>query len=206
MDYLFKQPTIVWKLLVTHLSLTSVALVVAVAIALPLSLCVYYFRGLRSPVLAVLGGLYTIPSLALMILLIPFLGLGQTSVITAMVIYAQVILVRSFLAGLQSIPADLLEASTGLGMNAWQRWWQVQLPLGLPIFLSGLRIATVVVIAIATLGAKFGAGGLGTLLFEGLAQSGRADKIWAGAIAVGGLAIALNTALLLLERTARRTS
>jgi osmoprotectant transport system permease protein len=206
MNYLFQHPAVVWQLLIAHLSLTSVALVIAVAIALPLSLLIHRFSIVRSPILAILSGLYTIPSLALIILLIPFLGLGATSVIAAMVIYAQVILVRSFLAALQNIPADILEAAEGMGMNGWQRWWQVQLPLGLPIFLSGLRIATVVVIAIATLGAKFGAGGLGTLLFEGIAQSGRYDKIWAGAIAVAGLAIALNTALLWLERAVRRAA
>jgi len=87
-------------------------------------------------------------------------------------------------------------------MNLWQRWWQIQVPLALPIFLAGLRIAAVVAIATATIGAKFGAGGLGTLLFEGIAQAGRADKIWAGAIAVALLAFTLNGLLLGLERMA----
>lgn len=83
-------------------------------------------------------------------------------------------------------------------MNAWQRWWQIQVPLILPIFLAGLRIAAIVAIAIATIGAKFGAGGLGTLLFDGIAQ-GRNDKIWAGAIVVSLLAFAMNGAILSLE-------
>jgi osmoprotectant transport system permease protein len=86
-----------------------------------------------------------------------------------------------------------------MGMNPWQRWWRVQVPLVLPIFLAGLRLASIVAIAIATIGAKFGAGGLGTLLFDGIAQSGRYDKIWAGAIAVSLLAFAINAALLALE-------
>jgi osmoprotectant transport system permease protein len=121
------------------------------------------------------------------------------------VMYTQVILVRSLVVGLQSIPSSVLEAARGMGMNLWQRWWQVQVPLMLPIFLAGLRIAAVVAIAIATIGAKFGAGGLGTLLFEGIAQAGRYDKIWAGAIAVALLAFVLNGLLLRLERIASST-
>ena len=84
-------------------------------------------------------------------------------------------------------------------MNSWQRWWRVQVPLIMPIFLAGLRIAAIVGIAIATIGAKFGAGGLGVLLFEGIAQTGRYDKIWAGVIAVAVLAFIINGALLALE-------
>ena len=83
-------------------------------------------------------------------------------------------------------------------MNGWQRWWQVQLPLALPIILAGVRLAMVVAIAIATIGAKFGAGGLGTLLFDGIAQN-RYDKIWTGALIVALLALTVNYLLLALE-------
>jgi osmoprotectant transport system permease protein len=199
MQYIFKNPSIVWTLLMEHLSMTSLALVIAVAIAIPLSLAITRFRWLSLPLLGGLGILYTIPSLALMILLVPVFGLNERSVVVAMVIYSQVILVRSLLAGLGAINPAVLEAATGVGMNAWQRWWQVQVPLVLPIFLAGLRVAAIVAVAIATIGAKFGAGGLGTLLFEGIAQTGRYDKIWAGAISVSLLAFALNGALLALE-------
>lgn len=157
------------------------------------------YRWLNVPVLGILGIIYTIPSLALIILLVPFFGLNAWSVIVAMVGYAQVILVRSLVVGLSSISPAIMEAARGMGMNLWQRWWQVQVPLILPIFLAGLRIAAVVTIAIATIGAKFGAGGLGTLLFDGIAQAGRYDKIWAGAIVVSLLAFAINSAFLGLE-------
>jgi osmoprotectant transport system permease protein len=79
-------------------------------------------------------------------------------------------------------------------------WWRVQLPLALPVMLAGVRIAAIVAIGIATIGAKFNAGGLGRLLFDGIAQTGRYDKIWAGAIAVAALALAVNLALVALER------
>ena len=199
MSYLLKNPVQVWILLLQHLQMTGLALAVAVLVALPLALLVCRYRWLTVPVLGSLGILYTIPSLALIILLVPLFGLNARSVIVAMVIYTQVILVRNLVVGLQSIRPAVLEAAKGMGMNPWQRWWRVQVPLVLPIFLAGLRLASIVAIAIATIGAKFGAGGLGTLLFDGIAQSGRYDKIWAGAIAVSLLAFAINAALLALE-------
>jgi osmoprotectant transport system permease protein len=200
MSYISNHPGIVWSLLLAHLGMTLLALAIAVLIALPLALLITRYRWLNLPILGSLGILYTIPSLALIILLIPLFGLNVRSVIVAMVIYSQVILVRSLVVGLQSVQPSVLEAASGMGMNSWQRWWQIQVPLMLPIFLAGLRIAAVVAIAVATIGAKFGAGGLGTLLFEGIAQAGRFDKIWAGAIAVALLAFALNGLLLMLER------
>jgi osmoprotectant transport system permease protein len=200
MSYILKNPGLVWSLLLAHLGMTLLTLLIALLIALPIALLITRYRWLQIPILGGLGILYTIPSLALIILLIPIFGLNVRSVIVAMVIYTQVILVRSLVVGLQSIPATVLEAALGMGMNSWQRWWQIQVPLTLPIFLAGLRIAAVVAIAIATIGAKFGAGGLGTLLFAGIAQAGRYDKIWAGAIAVAVLAFALNGLLLGLEK------
>ena len=199
MSYIIKNPGIVWDLLLQHLQMTSLALLIAVLVALPLALLITRYRWLSVPVIGTLGTLYTIPSLALIILLVPVFGLNSNSVIVAIAIYAQVILVRSVTVGLQSIQPAVLSAARGMGMNAWQRWWRVQVPLIMPIFLAGLRIAAIVGIAIATIGAKFGAGGLGVLLFEGIAQTGRYDKIWAGAIAVAVLAFVINGALLALE-------
>jgi osmoprotectant transport system permease protein len=205
MSYILKNPAIVWHLLLTHLGITLLSLILALLIALPLALLITRYRWLKIPVLGGLGVLYTIPSLALMILLIPIFGLNARSVMGAMVVYTQIILVRSLVVGLQSVPPSVLEAARGMGMNHWQQWWQIQVPLMLPIFLAGLRLATIVAIAIATLGAKVGAGGLGTLLFAGIAQTGRYDKIWAGSIAVALLAFALNGLLLELEKRATPT-
>ena len=199
MSYIIQNPGTVWDLLLQHLQMTSLALLIAVLVALPLSLLVTRYRWLSVPVLGTLGTLYTVPSLALIILLVPLFGLNSNSVVVAMAIYAQVILVRNITVGLQAIPPAVLEAARGMGMNGWQRWWRVQVPLTMPIFLAGLRLAAIVGIAIATIGAKFGAGGLGVLLFEGIAQTGRYDKIWAGAIAVAALAFVINGALLALE-------
>jgi osmoprotectant transport system permease protein len=199
MSYILKNPQIVFGYLLEHLEMTGLAVLIAAVIALPLALLVTHYRWLNVPILGVLGTLYTIPSLALMILLVPIFGLNRQSVVIAMIIYCQVILVRNFSVGLQSIQPAILEAARGMGMNVWQCWWQVQVPLILPICLAGVRLATIVAIAIATIGAKFGAGGLGTLLFDGISQSGRYDKLWAGAIVVAILAFFLNGILLALE-------
>jgi osmoprotectant transport system permease protein len=198
MSYLVENPGVIWELLLEHLQMTGITILIAIAIALPLSLLVTSFRWLNVPVLGLLGTLYTIPSLALIILLVPIFGLNRQSVIIAMVIYTQVILVRNFSVGLRSVEPSILEAARGMGMSVWRRWWRVQVPLILPICLAGVRLATIVAIAIATIGAKFGAGGLGVLLFDGVSQA-RNDKIWAGAIAVALLALALNGILLGLE-------
>lgn len=210
MAYFLEQPDIVLRLLWEHLQMTVYTLVGAIALSIPVTLLIHTYRWLKVPILGILGIFYTIPSLALIILLVPLFGLNQWSVIVAMVIYTQIILVRNLLVGLEAIDPAILEAAKGMGMTRWQQWWMVQVPLVVPVFLAGVRLSSIVAIAIATIGAKFGAGGLGTLLFEGIAQAGRYDKIWAGAIAVSLLAFIFNGLFLVLENytsaTVARTS
>lgn len=198
MEYILSRPDIILKLIGQHLFMTLSALLISIGIALPLSMVLLRSERVASAVLGVLGVLYTIPSIALLILLLPLFGLNQNSVIVALIIYTQIILVRNMIAGLRSVPSATLEAATGVGMSSWQRWYRVQLPLALPVILAGIRLATIVAISIATIGAKFGAGGLGTLLFDGIAQN-RYDKIVAGAVVVGLLALLLNRLLLFAE-------
>lgn len=200
MDYIFKNPETVFELLLQHIFIVGVALVAAIAISLPLSLLILHSPRLTVFVVGVFGIFYTIPSIALMILLIPVTGLNAWSVILALILYVQVILVRNNIAALNGIDPAIIQAARGMGMNRWQLWWRVQLPLALPVMLAGIRIAAIVAIAIATVGAKFNAGGLGRLLFDGIAQTGRYDKIWAGAIAVAALALAVNLAFVALEK------
>jgi len=212
MSYLLSNPEVVLRLLGQHLLMTGTALLISVALALPLSVLAYRHPRVNTAIMGVLGIFYTIPSIAFIILLVPILGLNARAVIVALVVYTQVILVRNFVAGLQGVPAPILEAARGMGMSAWQMWARVQLPLALPVMLAGVRIAVVVAVAIGTVGAKFGAGGLGKLLFDGISQPGRYDKIWAGALTVAALALTLNWGLQALEahfdverRAARRS-
>ncbi len=178
--------------------MAGIALLISILIALPISILLTRLPKLATPILGILGALYTIPSIALLILLLPIFGLNQRSVIVALVVYTQIILVRNMIAGLKGVPPIMLDAAKGMGMNAWQRWRKVQVPLALPVILAGVRLATIVAIAIATIGAKFGAGGLGTLLFDGIAQN-RYDKILAGSIIVALLTLLVNFLLRQLE-------
>lgn len=200
MDYILANPGIVAELLIQHLVITLVALGTAMLIAFPLSAYIARNRRLTTLVLSVLSIVYTIPSIALIILFIPLIGLNAWSVILALILYVQVILVRNNVAGLTGVDPAILEAARGMGMDRWQRWRRVELPLALPVMLAGVRLAAIVAIGIATIGAKFNAGGLGRLLFDGIAQTGRYDKIWAGAIMVGALALMVNLALVALEQ------
>lgn len=204
MSYLLNNLAEVATLLWQHIQMTGITLGLAVLVAVPIALLILRYRWLSVPVLGVLGILYTIPSLALIIFLVPLFGLNATSVIMAMVLYTQVILVRNLTVGLSGIDPAVLEAARGMGMSHWQRWWWVQVPLVLPVFIAGVRIAAIVSIAIATIGAKFNAGGLGTLLFDGI-QTNRLDKIWAGSITVAILAFAVNALLLWLEQLSNPT-
>ncbi len=194
MTYILENPDVILGLLWEHVYLTVGSLVIAILIALPLGYLIYGRERLTTSVLGVLGILYVIPSLVMMILLLPLLGLNARTVMVALIIYCQIILVRNVVAGLSSIDPSIIEAATGLGMNSWQRFVRVQLPLALPVIVAGIRLAAIVATSIATVGALFGAGGLGTLLFNGIAQ-GRYDKIVAGAIMVALLAAILNWSL-----------
>jgi osmoprotectant transport system permease protein len=202
MSFILANPDLLITLLAEHLRMVGMALVVATAIALPVGTWMAGQPRWSAWVMGALGIVYTVPSLALIILLVPVFGLNENAVIVALTLYAQVILVRNVVAGLQAVPPAIEEAARGLGMNAWQRWRQVRLPLALPVLLAGERIAAVTSIGIAAIGAKFSAGGLGRLLFDGIAQN-RMDKIWAGALALSLLAFAISGVLWVLERTAR---
>ena len=199
MKYLLNNPDVVFRLFIEHVGLTAIALIIAAMISLPLGWLLFYRKNLVGPVLGVLGVLYTVPSIALIILLIPLFGLNKRSVVIALIVYCQVILTRNTLVGLNGIDKSIIEAARGMGMNNFQIAIRIQLPLALPVILAGVRVAAVAAIAIATVGAKFGAGGLGTLLFDGIAQAGRTDKIILGALLVAVLAWIINFGLKRLE-------
>lgn len=200
MRYFFNNLDTILELTLEHLYLAISALGIALLIALPLGWLLFQNKRISNLVMGIFGIVYTVPSIALMILLIPLLGLNEKTVITALILYSQVILLRNILTGLYGIPASTIEAAKGMGFSTWQIAWKIQFPLALPVILAGIRIAAVVVVAIATIGAKFGAGGLGTLLFDGIAQAGRTDKIWVGAITVGLVAFLFSRAALYLEK------
>jgi len=198
MSYLLLHSDTILRLFLEHLWVSAAAIGISLLIALPLAWFLFDHPKFSGLVLGFLGILYTIPSIALIVLLVPMFGLNKTSVFVALVIYCQVLLVRNILAGLESISPSIREAAVGLGMRRWELAVKVELPLALPVILAGVRIAAVVAISIASIGAKFGAGGLGVLLFEGIGQY-RMDKLWIGTFFIALLALGLYWGLKQLE-------
>ena len=181
-----------------HIELVALSLLAAVAIGVPLAVALRRNRTLAASFVGLASVVQTIPSIALLSLMLPLFGLGRNSAVAALFLYALLPVIRNTLVGLAGVPPAVVETARGMGMNGWQRWWQVQFPLALPVILAGVRIATVVAIGIATIGAKFSAGGLGVLLFEGIAQN-RYDKIVGGSLVIALLALVLNRLLLAME-------
>jgi osmoprotectant transport system permease protein len=203
MRYLIENPDKVLTLTGQHLAITLAALAIAVAIALPVGIVLARRQGLYGPVMGVLSVLYTIPSISLLVLLIPILGLGFWPTVVALVVYCQAILVRNVVAGIRGVEPAVLEAARGMGLSSGQILRSIELPLALPVILAGLRIAALSTIAIATVAAFFSAGGLGALIREGISQD-YGDKIWAGVIAVSALAILIEVGLRVLGRASQR--
>src|SRR5260370_24733717 len=116
------------------------------------------------------GILYTIPALAWLALLIGFMGWGRAPAITALVLYSLLILVRNIAIGIREVPAELIEAADGMGYGKGRRLVRIELPLALPVIVAGIRITTVTLIAVATVAAYLNAGGLGAIIFQGIAQ------------------------------------
>lgn len=202
MSYLFAHPAHVAALAGAHLALVVAALVCALAIALPTGFALARRETTSRVVLALLGALYTIPSLALLALLVEALGLGPLPIFVALVAYAQFVLVRNVLAGVRGVDPAQRDAGMGMGMSAMQRVVRVELPQAFPVILGGVRVATVAMIALATLGGYVGAGGLGSLIFIGFTLHHN-DEILAGSIAACTLAIAADASLRLLEKLSR---
>lgn len=188
-----------------HLGLVAAALAVSVAFALPVGIWAAQGGRFATFALGALSALYTIPSLALLAVLVQWFGLGLTPIFIALVAYAQFMLVRNIVAGLHDVDPAVRDAAEGLGMSSQQRLVRVELPLALPVIVGGVRIAAVAMVALATLGGYVGAGGLGTLIFSGLALH-HDDQIVAGSLAAAILAIAIDLSLRLLERAIRVTS
>jgi len=189
-------------LLGEHVVLVAVSLAIALVIALPLGVVAARNARAANVILGFAGVLYTIPSLALLALLVAVMGLGTSTAIVALVVYAQMILIRGIVAGLRGVDPALVDAARGLGFTARQTLLRVEFPAALPVMLGGVRVAAVTLVALATIAAWINAGGLGVLLFEGIATV-NAGKIVAGALAAAALAIAADAALRACERLAR---
>ena len=182
-----------------HLVITVASVLAALALAFPLALLARRFPRLESSVLGVSTGLYTIPSIALFPLLVPFTGLSATTVVVGLALYALTVLVRAFLEGLRSVPDEVSESARGLGYGQTRQLFAVELPLALPVIMAGLRVATVSTVALTTVGALVAYGGLGNLIRDGVENNFRAELLAAAVICVL-LALVLDVVIVLAQR------
>jgi osmoprotectant transport system permease protein len=185
-----------------HLTLVIIAMLIAIAIAVPLGMLIVQHPRLRTIALGIASIFQTIPSLALFgfLIPIPFIGgIGRRTAIVALVLYALLPILRNTYVGLTSIDHAILEAAEAMGMTNTQILLRVRFPLALSIILAGIRTATVITIGVATIAAAIGAGGLGTFIFRGVAMVND-SVILAGAIPAALLAILADLLLSQLER------
>jgi osmoprotectant transport system permease protein len=182
-----------------HVELTAIAVGAGLLIAIPIGVLAWRYRGTRGPVLGVAGGLYTIPSLALFALLVPWTGLTVLTAEIGLVSYTLLILVRNIVVGLDGVPAEVRDAATGMGYRPLRQLLRVELPLALPVIVAGLRIATVTTIGLITITALIGEGGLGALLYDGLQRDFKTPLVVGSVLSVA-LAVVADLSLALLQR------
>lgn len=184
-----------------HLVLAGIAVLVGFVLSFLLSMLIRQSPRLYEPITWVSGILYTIPSLALFAMLIPFTGLSLLTAEIGLISYTLLILVRNIMSGLQSVPEDVREAAIGLGYTSRQLLWRVELPLALPVIVAGLRVATTSTIGLTTVTALIGQGGLGYFILDGI-QRFFSTPLLVGAVLSVGLAVGADTLLVLAQRWA----
>lgn len=189
----------IWARTLEHLQLTGLTLVIGFAISFPLALLAHRHRRLYPPITWVTGVLYTIPSLALFVTLLPITGLSTTTALIGLVAYTLLIFIRNTVAGLDGVPEDAKEAARGMGYTPRQVLWRVELPLALPVIVAGVRIAAVTTVGLVTITALIGKGGLGHFILQGL-QLFFSTATLVGAVLSVALALAADGALLLAQR------
>lgn len=189
----------IWAALREHVELTVIAVVLGLAIALPVAIAAHRWRPLAVPALAVSGVIYTIPSLALFALFVPVTGLSRVTAEIALVGYTLLILIRNILTGLAGVSSDVKEAAQAMGYGPTALLFRVELPLAVPAVIAGIRIATVTTVGLVTVTALIGQGGLGVFILDGYQRAFRTPLV-VGAVMSVALAVAADLGLLGLQR------
>lgn len=179
-----------WTPLLEHVFLTVVSVGIGFGIAFTLALLAHRRRWLTGPIVGVTGALYTVPSVAAFLLLLPLTGRGNLTAVVALVAYTLLILFRNITNGLRNVPEDARDAARGMGLTDRQSLWQVELPLAVPEILAGLRIALTTTVGLATLAFFAGGGGLGEQIYSSRAGTG-GIFFQSNVVVAGGLAVLL---------------
>ncbi|MFC9096292.1 ABC transporter permease [Streptomyces sp. NPDC057072] len=198
-EYVRSRRHILFDAVLQHVELTGVSVLIALVVAVPLAVLARRWGWAATPVLAVTTVLYTIPSLAMFSLLLPFYGLSAALVVAGLVLYSLTLLVRNILAGLRAVPEETRQAACGMGYGPLRLLLTVELPLALPAAMAGLRIATVSAVSLVTVGAIVGFGGLGNLIYAGMNTYFKAQVLTASVLCVV-IAVAADLLLLAVQR------
>lgn len=190
------------KALLEHLELVLITLIISLLVATLLTILTVFSDLLSKALVYIFSVIYSIPSLALFAILIPVTGLGKVTAIMVLVVYNQYLLLRNFNEGLHAVDPAIIEAANGMGMTKMQILYEVRIPLSKRALFTGIRLAVVSTIGIATIAASINAGGLGTILFDGL-RTMNVNKILWGSILSAGMAIGANAILTKIEKSIR---
>ena len=182
-----------------HIGLSLLALTVAIIIGIPCGYACVQHKKYEKLIISLFHILRIVPSLAVLILLIPIMGTGIKPAMTALVLLAVPPILMNTVAGLKEVPDFMLETAYGVGMTDRQVLWKVRFPLAMPLILTGIKTAMIEIVASATLAAKIGAGGLGGIIFTGLGLN-RSDLLLVGGISVAVLSIAAGLLLDMIDR------
>jgi len=198
-DYLLKYPDKLLKAFVGHIEIVLITLVISIILAALLTILAAYSKIASKLLINIFAMVYSIPSLALFAILVPLTGLGKVTAIIVLVLYNQYILLRNTIDGLNNVDAAIIEAATGMGMNKSQILFQIKLPLVTKPIFAGIHLAVVSTIGIATIAASINAGGIGSVLLDGLRTVNTAKILW-GTLMSAGLAIVVNGILNVIEK------
>lgn len=190
------------EMLVEHLAVSALALAVAIVVAVPLGVICSRSSLVERVTVNVAGVLRIVPSLAVLIICVPFLGVGTLPAVVALTLLAIPPILINTAVALVGVDANLIEAAAGMGMTRAQVFWRVQAPLAFPVAFSGVRTAAIEVIASASLAAYIGAGGLGVLIYTGIGAL-RFDLLWIGGLSVAALSLVVGRILGAVEGLVR---
>lgn len=203
-QYMINNQERIYYLTWEHFQLVGLAVLIALAIAVPIGIYLTTNRQLAETVLQIAGIIMTIPSIALFGIMIPILsvinqGIGFVPALIALILYSQLPIIRNTYVAINNVDPNIRDAAIGIGMNTWQRLFQVEIPNGLPLIMAGVRQAVVMSIGIGAIAAFIGAGGLGVLINQGISRS-NPNMILTGAFAISILAIVADALLGWLQR------
>ena len=193
---------LILELTLVHIRLSILPIVLGFVIAIPLGWLAYRYRLTRGLILTLIGLLYTIPSLAMFVILPPLLGIGflsEANVLIALTIYAVAIMARSVADALASVDPDIRQAATAVGYSSWSRFWKVDLPLAGPVLLAGLRVVAVSTVSLATVGIVIGVQSLGYLFTNGY-ERGILPSVLTGVVMTVIVALVFDRLLVVLGR------